>query len=805
MVTRAVSLCAVALALSGCGAGSGLFTLLPLANVVLPLEQSAPAAAALAVSWQSGEYFNSTGLNDINAAQGYAGIAGTAGQFGGEGVTVAIIDQGVDPTHPELNRALQRGQGVFVIEDNAATAASVHGSHVGGIVAANRAGTPLSGSDMHGVAYLAGLTSLQPTRPSLFGGNPDLANFAANDIALAIYSAAGILKGVRLDTGQLVDPQATLRTIPRRALQTRFIQGLGTVLLSSPEAESDIMNLSLGGPSPMTTVQQAMRDAAGNGKIMVIAAGNEAAPEPSYPARHAIDGGVSGLAVVAVNAVVPGVLAPSSSLCGVTAAVCIQAPGTSINSTVPGGGFGTLSGTSMAAPMVAGALAVLQSAFPGVSPAALVNRLLTTAAPTGLAPAVGGVGFLNLQAGLVPFGGLSIPLANSTTGAAAPVAQTTATFGAAFGDIGGALAAVGPAMALDELGFPFRVDLADHVAATLPTAGIEQYVTGGTLDSIVAPLGPHASVLVAPGFDTTAPAGSAPASGADTAPQAAARLAFGVTDAISGTLVINGGQPLGFGALPAVAGDPVASLSLTAMLSPYGEIAGIGNGGAVAWRLSPTTSVQLGAFQDNDPEAATALQQLELRRRLGERLEVTLGYGRLSEGDGFLGSTASGAMASDPDSATDFFTIAATSRVSDRVTLVGSYTEGSSTVSTGGGLLGAGSRVTANAFAAGVTIDDVLAKRGRLSIFVGQPLRVRAAEFDVSLPTSRTPDGQVNFTTETVDLAPADREVVFLIGYRLGLSAQVDVAPVASVRLSPGHEASNDTEIGIGGKIQIRF
>ena len=59
----------------------------------------------------------------------------------------------------------------------------------------------------------------------------------------------------------------------------------------------------------------------------------------------------------------------------------LVAPGDGITSSIPGGGYGTWSGTSMATPWVAGSAALLMAVDPLLAPRDVVRRLVKSAAP----------------------------------------------------------------------------------------------------------------------------------------------------------------------------------------------------------------------------------------------------------------------------------------------------------------------------------------------------------------------------------------------------------------------------------------
>jgi len=152
-----------------------------------------------------------------------------------------------------------------------------------------------------------------------------------------------------------------------------------------------IVNLSLAGPDADAPLQNAIEYAGQQGVLVVVAAGNGAAnmdARPSYPASFQTP---NMLSVAAMG--MDGRLGSESDF-GRT--VSIAAPGQSIVSTSMSGGSEWRTGTSMASPMVAGALADLWSRNPTATWQQLRSAVLTSATP-GLQV---GSGTLNLPAAL---------------------------------------------------------------------------------------------------------------------------------------------------------------------------------------------------------------------------------------------------------------------------------------------------------------------------------------------------------------------------------------------------------------------
>ena len=261
---------------------------------------------------------NLWGLDNINAPEVWSGGSTFAGTTG-RGSTVAVIDTGVDLDHPEFSGRLVAGYD-FVDADTIADDGNGHGTHVAGTIAGANDGTGITG-----VAYDANIMPLRVLGDDGYGWT--------RDIISAVRWAA--------DNG------------------------------------ADVINMSLGGGGYSQAMADAISYASGRGSVVVMAAGNSGGSSPDYPAAHAIN---HGIAVGAVDR--NRSLAGFSNQAGSTELDYITAPGVNIYSAVPGGGYDTFNGTSMATPHVAGVASLLKSHDRNLSPST-IEDLLTGSASNG--------------------------------------------------------------------------------------------------------------------------------------------------------------------------------------------------------------------------------------------------------------------------------------------------------------------------------------------------------------------------------------------------------------------------------------
>lgn len=267
----------------------------------------------------------------------------------GQGITVAVIDTGVDFTHPDLGGCFGPGCKVssgydFVDGDDIPDDVDGHGTHVAGIIAAN--GT------LRGVAPAANIMAVKALNNDGYG--------FTSDIIRAIEYA--------------VDPDGDVTT----------------------DDGADVINLSLGGVGSPNDPMSAAVDAAVNAGIVVVAA---AGNEGNY-GDIANFSPASSRSAITVGSVDPdGSLSEFSSkgpaVGGDTLKPEVVAPGGSIQSLAVGGGTKVLSGTSMASPHVAGLAALILQARPEANAQEVKARLISSARDIGLNPFSQGYGLVH--------------------------------------------------------------------------------------------------------------------------------------------------------------------------------------------------------------------------------------------------------------------------------------------------------------------------------------------------------------------------------------------------------------------------
>lgn len=299
--------------------------------------------------------------------------------------TVAVLDTGIRPEHPDLAGRLVIGwdfvsdawnggdsTGVDPDPTDPFISSGTHGTHVAGTILARvNDGVGVSGGVKYG--------KLMPVRV--------LGAFGGTDFDIA--------EGVR------------------------FAARLANVSGQLPSKRAEVINMSLGGPGDSPLLREAIEDAVDAGVVVVVAAGNAGSAQPMYPAAY------------------PNVIAVSSTNAGDALAfyssfgdhVDVSAPGgdstkdtngdgfadgivSTVVTTADGPSWGMKMGTSMATPHVAAAAFLVRCADPNLTPLEVMAELAAGAkdlGPVGL-DAKFGHGRLDVRK--------SVEIATASTGAA---------------------------------------------------------------------------------------------------------------------------------------------------------------------------------------------------------------------------------------------------------------------------------------------------------------------------------------------------------------------------------------------------
>ena len=442
------------------------------------------AATAEAFAEQPG-FANQWGLETIGAHRAYANLELRYGseEEPGTGVTVGVLDTGIDQQHPQFRNRHIPETHILGALDEVGTGSS-HGTAVASVIAGQD--SPELPGDAPGVAPGADLVvfALPLGRPSPLYEPVSLAGLSRNN---ALWTTV-------FDT------------------ITAWRQGSRTI---------DFLNLSFGNPGILDNYSEpelrqlfgpaivAMAQKDLEEKIILVwSAGNANGRDCTDSTPQCVGGKVNAESVevlAGLAAHIPelrghtvsvvsvreedGAISDFSNRCGIAADYCLAAPGEDVLVAYfgrhPDTGPGTRSveiwdGTSFAAPMVTGGLALMKQYFRDqLSNTDLLARLLRTADRTGqyADAAIYGQGLLDLGAATTPVGSTAIALGSRVDGPGTVLESSGLRLGTAFGD-GLASALDGRQIAaFDALGAPFWYDLDDFTSAT-PRPSLSERLRG---------------------------------------------------------------------------------------------------------------------------------------------------------------------------------------------------------------------------------------------------------------------------------------------------------------------------------------
>ena len=368
-------------------------------------------------------FANQWGLGAINADRAYAHLKAIMGEGvkPGQGVTIGIVDNGVNPDHPSfVGRTTHKGPPF-----KKGTISGYHGMPVASVAAG---GQIADKSSSHGVAWGASIFSIEDYNvlDSIVWEHPDsgkdVDKYDPEDFARTLQHIddkqakkfkAVLSEGIDILSISVGLGRGTIEHYNKRHLRQDYGKSIAALAQADAE-EKTILVWAAGNNSSLTASRVSFRaflQGKTDEEIDSIV--------KTWTDSSAFGGGLPALipelrghSVAVVATQKDGAIADYSNHCGMAADWCMAAPASGltalkVDESTKKWYWGSVSGTSFAAPMVSGSLAVMKQLFRNqLSNTELVTRLFATANKTGIYAnrAIYGQGFLDLGAATNPWG-----------------------------------------------------------------------------------------------------------------------------------------------------------------------------------------------------------------------------------------------------------------------------------------------------------------------------------------------------------------------------------------------------------------
>ncbi len=720
---------------------------------------AAPGPALPASSFDTAEFRLNTGLALTNPTAAYArGITG-------RGVTLAILDTGLDIDSAEFSGRLASGSGNFlpggVFDD-----VDGHGTAVASVIlgAKNDVGT-------HGVAYEATLFSGRILSNFLRArtGNPSQAEVQQENVDFYNGFANG------LNAARNAGAQAVNLSI-----------GFSSVTVSNPGAAPP--------PSAPFDAAIAQSDAAiaaafRDGVVFVIAAGNDSGARPNafprqiFTAAPVRAGEAPVLIVGALNSDGQTIASFSDRAgTGPEAQYYLAAPGVRIQAPDNTGALFNFSGTSLAAPHVTGALGLLLQAFPNLTGPRAADLLLTTATDLGDpgTDAIYGRGALNIARAFQPQGSQRIATAG---GAVSLNPSTTGLYLGNGTDGARALrAALSDVVFQDDYDRVFHADVSGLVNSTSGNSFILTQATQART--------PAASHIATGNFRFSAAATRAFSGATDQRPSHIQGFAQVQASPHLALWISGGGSELEADASRFATHDLVTQTAASIFGRSENEVA---SGLSISM-----DDIDVGARWQQGSRVLLIGRQALLQSQ-----SVALSVGKTSEHSAWQAQTQ---LVWDraPQESAQHSTLLATSASQSvlgkfsaaqtlaNVTLTATVQIGQSQAQSGTGLITRVSPLLTSAFSAQAAV--ALPRQQELTFGLAQPTRIERGTLNLAVPTSFDYGAnQIVFSHSSVSLAPRLRELDAELGYRLRWRDTFQLNASVYHRFNPEHQSGSDT------------
>ncbi len=748
----------------------------------------ATTGAGAAPDIASGEYFNQPYLAGIKVVPAWnAGLLGA-------GFIIADLDSGVRATHIDLLGRIAAGGYDFVNDDDDPdddedSITDGHGTASAGVIVGNWNGV--------GIGGIAPSAQILPVKIS------DDKNISSGDL---------IRKGFDFVAGK-----PGVRIILLEAVKTS---------LSAAEFAS-------------------LQLAVANGKLVIAPSGNGGQASPYSPSNNFATLGGGALVVGSHNGA--NLSTFSNGAAGVENNF-LTAPGEGI--VVAGNRaddfYFRVDGTSMAAPQVAAAAALIWAYSPGLTAAQVASILKTTATDLG-APGVDsvtGAGALNIEAALAPIGIVTAPIEDdedseeseddessdedgesdsgdtdsegSTSGGSSGSGAGVALAALVVGGVGYALLGnnsdLEETLVLDEYGRTYELDLETRITIRDPGPSAQSVLKELNTEQVNETLIQRSDLQMTASY-TTNSADALWLVGSDDAMDAerpvhmsmsaihsgGTRYAFGVNKSLTGFHNSLSGQTDTSGLVSAFQTD--------AFSAPLAGFTDMGYHGAVGF--VSTMGWQGGlSFAFTDDQRRYGLKSDGSAVHTGfrhDRWGIGLRLGLLEEDGNLLGGASGGAL-----SVSHARTVSGVLRghldFGHKWSVVGKYTEGLTWVDDyRASLVRDFSEIQSNSWGIGLVGRDLFSAGDAFGAAWSQPLRTRDGDARVSVPYWNSALGGIDFKVARTSLVPDGIEQTFELFYRKPLGSRARLITYLVHREQPLHRRGSGGRTSLVGAWQIDF
>lgn len=769
--------------------------------------------AALAREFETEEYAGMGALDIINASSAYARGAT------GNGVEVGVIDSGVYAEHAEFVRGNSDKityAGSDYNSDRPRTDNAIsHGTVVAGVIAANRDNNNAgNGFKMHGVAYDASISTFEIPLGSGDGPyqplNIDDVNFSTDNYFASRFT-------IMANQAQIINMSfgfsGVITSYSVSEIESAFSASLDALRqYNKPRADRSIFVIAAG---------NAWNDLDEFGNV-VDASSPELLPGLPYffpELKNHL------LTVAAVDS--SGEISFFSNRCGAAADFCLSAPGGGDPnndgtyddneliwgpSPPPAGAesnsdyyAGTL-GTSLAAPLVSGSLALLKQMFPSVGNHELINRLLVTANKTGIYSdsSIYGQGLLDLDTATRPVGSTAVASGVNLDSGLAPLSDSSiSTFSGALGNSLQSTLGGHSMVVFDELGFPFTQSASALIAVSpvsSKTSALRhrtQQLEDGSRIQLGAAVSPWQQNNSS-GFYTDNPGDQIQSD----------YFALRAQNNQGGERYagINANPGWFFGVYADALIVPGSTSDDSSFAAPWLRFArnGLSSGGAIA---VGSGKLRLGFFEGS--ASWNGSQPLSEHRGNGAMMEYSLSIpskvrdiglsvqsGFVRERDTFLGTEIGSALGQLKDSETYFTGI--NGHLQIRNNWQGLFAVYSGVTDSGlgqgkdVGLFSLNNSIASSSWSLGLSGHSVWQHNDQLSIYLAQPLRIERGRASLQLASGRTIDRQVIYQNVAIDLQPEGREQQLEMNYQFDLGAATASFRAEHI-VQPNHSVENSS------------